>query len=89
MSDFTETLKWGWKHDKISFIGIVSVIIFMLAMIGAAIGISIDRSVNRDKGHIEYITMNDSRRIPCLYNDGLNEFISCDWDHADGADKVE
>lgn len=32
------------------------------------------------------ITMPDSRRVTCIAHDS-NAGISCDWDHADGADK--
>lgn len=89
MPDFIETLKWGWKNRRMAFFGFVSIGVFILIMIGATVGVITNQSVNKNKGHIEYITLNDTRRVPCLYNDGLTEFISCDWDHADGADKVE
>lgn len=36
------------------------------------------------------VTMPDTRRVTCVFYDGYTEAAtSCDWAHADGADKVE
>ena len=36
------------------------------------------------------VTMPDTRRVTCVFYNGYTEAsMSCDWAHADGADKVE
>lgn len=36
------------------------------------------------------VTMPDTRRVTCVFYNGYAEAaMSCDWAHADGADKVE
>lgn len=79
-----------WIDDSLGAIVSVAIIIFLLAGIvffGFLIYRAPSPSFEESKGTMEMITMDDTRRVPCVVQNG--KIVSCDWLHADGADKVE
>ena len=62
--------------------------VFLLALAGC--GSTPHEPEDSTKFQTCTVTMPDTRRVTCVFYNGYTEAaMSCDWAHADGADKVE
>lgn len=84
---------WIPKNARGRFLRYVLILFVSALMLGMSIGYAlarnayIDGNTNLDRIETTTVTLNDTRQVPCVVQNGYIQ--TCDWVHANGSDYID